>query len=160
MMDTEHKIIINKPILETADPLQCKCRQIPRPNPYKSRRYHLHQGQGVPSKVEGRGRSLRPSLYFSMGNAQNVLFYVLVSKYLQSVYFMLSILIKTCLELLSHLSQPHKFTFWSQKWQKTLILTIFQNFRYFGHGIAYDVTVTSYMGCWYFNLVSLFRRDL
>ena len=41
---------------------------------YKSRRYHLHQGQGVPSKVEGRGRSLRPSLYFSMGNAQKCAF--------------------------------------------------------------------------------------
>ena len=56
---------------------------------------------------------------------------------------------KPCLDVLSHLSQPRKYIFWSQKWRRHLILTIFDNFRYFWHEIVYDVTVTSFMGCWY-----------
>ena len=71
------------------------------------------------------GESLRPSLYFTMEKQKND---VLVSKCFQSLYFMLFISIKPCLDVLSHPSQPHKYTYWSQKWQKPLVLTIFDNF--------------------------------
>ena len=37
---------------------------------------------------------------------------------------------------------------------ETLDLDDFDNFHYFGHDIAYDVTVTSYMGYWYLFVIN------
>ncbi len=61
----------------------------------KIRRYYLQWGHGVPSKVEGSGViAARRACTFKWEKHKNKVFHVLMSKYLQSLYFMLFILIK------------------------------------------------------------------
>ena len=77
-------------------------------------------GQGVPSKVEGTVGHCAPACTFQWENHKNKVFHVLVSKYFQSLYFMLFILMKAMPRCILTTKITQNYTFWSQKFSKTL----------------------------------------
>ena len=103
---------------------------------------------------------MRHSLYVSTGKAQKFGFHVLVSKYLQCLYLMLLIEAMPRCTFIPITTTVTKLHILVTKMSKTLILTIFDNFRYFDMTSVMSSQSRHTWGCWYLFGINSQRRSI